>query len=666
MPQDPRTSVVRLAPPAPPAVGPGAIRIPCPAAAASVRFGSLASRDRFLDGGYWRVVPMSRDPQDAGWQLLDVDALALADGDYEYDIQLAPGVHVPDPFAEELVRLRGYRSVFRVRGGKRHRTPFSWEGELLDEAPLPQNHELVLYEVPLRWMDNGDQEQLRQVGLGTFDKLLFEHLDHIEALGVNAIELLPVQDSPDTLNWGYGTRFFLAPDLDMGSPVDLKLLVKECHRRGIRVLLDVVMNHSRGCPLATLARDWYYAKDNTQAGRNAWGGDLFWYDAPVDGQFRARDFHCRMGELWVREYHVDGFRLDEFKGIESWEFVQQFRDRTTAAQRSVFPDRPFIVIAEDSGRSAVITQDRWPNPGNRRTVDAAWSFSFQEEVRALLTDTLQTTWGAPSRRQRIQAALSGSGVWDGHAKTIRPGFHDMAQAVTYVVSHDVEQAARFVNLVMARILERMGVARRGWEEIRDIVDQRSGDGGPGTATDAQRREAREEALDRAAGAFALLVTSVGIPMLLAGEEFGDVHDADHAQWRVKMSDPVNFGRRDVPGHAALLARVKSLVRLRRTHPALLRNEIDFFYFHPRLDEPAGERVFAYCRTGGLPLGSRGQVVVLANPGPQDYPEFAFAWWPWAGVEEHGAGTHGAPIRPAPGVSAMTTSLAPFQVRVFST
>ena len=61
--------------------------------------------------------------------------------------------------------------------------------------------------VQLRWMDNGDVEQLRQVGLGTFDKLLFEHLNAIADLGVNAIELLPIQDSADTLNWGYGTRF---------------------------------------------------------------------------------------------------------------------------------------------------------------------------------------------------------------------------------------------------------------------------------------------------------------------------------------------------------------------------------------------------------------------------------------------------------------------------
>lgn len=86
--------------------------------------------------------------------------------------------------------------------------------------------------------------------------------------------------------------------------------------------------------------------------------------------------------------------------------------------------------------------------------------------------------------------------------------------------------------------------------------------------------------------------------------------------------------------------------------------------HPRLDEPGGERVFAYCRTAGLPLGSPGQVIVLANMGPQEFPEFVFPAWPWARVTERGAGPRGAPLRTAPGQPQMATSLAPFQVRVF--
>src|SRR5581483_5510594 len=102
----------------------------------------------------------------------------------------------------------------------------------------------------------------RQIDLGTFDSALFERLDGLTELGINAIEFLPIQDSPDTLNWGYGTRFFFAPDFDMGTPVDLKFFIKQCHRRGIRVFLDVVMNHAaKKCPLLALAEDWFFLPD---------------------------------------------------------------------------------------------------------------------------------------------------------------------------------------------------------------------------------------------------------------------------------------------------------------------------------------------------------------------------------------------------------------------
>ncbi len=82
---------------------------------------------------------------------------------------------------------------------------------------LPQNNELVIYELPVRWVDAPDDAKARQVGLGTFEKMVFGHLEYIKGLGCNSIELLPIQDSRDSLNWGYGTRFFYAPDWSGGG-----------------------------------------------------------------------------------------------------------------------------------------------------------------------------------------------------------------------------------------------------------------------------------------------------------------------------------------------------------------------------------------------------------------------------------------------------------------
>ena len=62
----------------------------------------------------------------------------------------------------------------------------------------------------------------------------------------------------------------------------------------------------------------------------------------------AREFLCEMAEFWVSEYHVDGFRIDDFVDINNWDFVQAFRDRATAKSRGLFPERPFLVVAEDS------------------------------------------------------------------------------------------------------------------------------------------------------------------------------------------------------------------------------------------------------------------------------------------------------------------------------
>lgn len=152
-----------------------------------------------------------------------VDAAAAA-GDLDNTaITRSPGAGSTPIGQAASTRLGGYRGVLRMRDGHRYRLPFDWQGELAAGGRLPNNNELVLYELPMRWVDSSSDAVDRQVGLGTFDKAIFERLAYLQRLGVNAIELLPVQDSTDTLNWGYGTRFLFAPDVDMGEPVDLKL-----------------------------------------------------------------------------------------------------------------------------------------------------------------------------------------------------------------------------------------------------------------------------------------------------------------------------------------------------------------------------------------------------------------------------------------------------------
>jgi hypothetical protein len=192
-------------------------------------------------------------------------------------------------------------------------------------------------------------------------------------------------------------------------------------------------------------------------------------------------------------------------------------------------------------------------------------------MRSLIRNNIVTAQGQPARSQRVRAAIAGTGVWDGLSNTLQLGFSDLAQAVNYLTSHDVQQfdAQRLMTVMVTDEFD----LRDEPDSIaasRFLVDQ------VGRQPDPPRSYLA--ALDRICGAFALLLLSVGIPMLLAGEEFADIHDLDPADWRLKMSDPVDWERRSYPYHKALWERVRDLIRLRTSTAALQRDEIAFFYF----------------------------------------------------------------------------------------
>lgn len=642
----------------------GLLRIPAPnATQVQIRLAPLADRDIF-DPTTWRHESLSRSTSFADWWEIDLDALHLADSPWEYEFVVhypspRDPIIVSDPWAEEITRFGGYRGVLHVVDGVCVRPTFRWDDEISVGKELAENNKIVIYEMPVKWMSSRDDLDLanRQVDLGTFDEVCFEHLNKIVALGINAIELLPVQDSPDTLNWGYGTRFFFSPDFDMGGPVDLKYFIKRCHQNGIRVILDVVMNHSRNCPLEQLAFDWYNIQ--MENGRSDWGGKLMLFSKPAPGGFFAsREFHYEMAEFWIREYRVDGFRIDEFKSINHWEFVQTFREKAWAAHNKYFPKRPFIVIAEDSNRRFEITRDDYSRPLKRKIVDAIWNFSYRDESRLLATNRILTKIDKPSRSERIRALISGSPMWDPLDEGgFREGLGDLAQAVNYFTSHDVQNSQRLLNFIFGALLQIRGLGDGSVDNIRGLLANMAGQS-------PRIREAHAEALDRIRSMFVLLLTSVGIPMFLAGEEFADAHDLPFASDE-KMSDPVNWGRRDIPSHNQLWEQVADLIALRTSHSALMRNEVDAYYFHPSTDQDTGARVVAYARTNGLAKGASNQVVVIGNCGSDNFETYDFPWlWGGKPYRERGVPSSGSPAQLLGSQNWLRVSLAPFQFRVF--
>lgn len=638
---------------------PGLLRIPGPAlAGVAIRFALLSDRDDFAPAA-WPQHPLSPSAAFPGWWEFDLDGLGLSDGCYEYEF-VVNGVAVPDPYADVITRFGGYRGLFTIAAGTRIAQPFDWGNEFPPGVVLPQNNKIVIYEMPIKWMSSDPGEGAQLVELGTFDKVIFEHLDDLAAAGLNCIELLPVEDSPQTLNWGYGTRFFFAPDYDVGNPVDAKFFIKCCHQRGIRVFLDVVMNmFAPQCPLAALASQWYH--EASSAGRQDWGQDLFHFSSPSYGSyFAAREFLCEMAEFWVSEYHVDGYRIDDFKDINNWDFVQEFHDRATAESNSLFPGKPFLVVAEDTNRDFVATSSGPNNPGGNKVVDAIWNFGYRDDVRNLLTNSISTNWGQPSRSLRVAHIISNDGVWNALTQAFDPGYADVACSVDYITSHDVADAPRLMNVLLGPMMRAAGLGDGGMENVENAVD------GADSSSDPTLQATVQAALLRVFGAFAILMTSVGIPMFLAGEEFGDVHDMSYTDVNEKQQDPVQWNRAKFRGNAALYANVAKLIQLRVSHPALQRNEVEFFYFHPQFDDNVAPRVFAYCRTQGLPPGNSNQVVVIANMGPDSFPSYDIPGWRWGASPLTEIGYPNAAPAYSGLAGALNLSLSPYSARVFTT
>jgi 1,4-alpha-glucan branching enzyme len=268
----------------------------------------------------------------------------------------------------------------------------------------------------------------------------------------------------------------------------------------------------------------------------------------------------------------------------------------------------------------------------------------------------------------VRHLISKDGVWNddfGHGHFDR-GYADLANSVDYVTSHDVADAERMMNHVLGSILREQGLGPGDVPDVRAALE--AAELHPAQQSN-QRNGAVDFALYRIFGVFAILLTSVGMPMFLAGEEFGDVHDLDFSNDQSKQQDPVQFRRLSFPGNRALQDQVGRLITLRARHSSLQRNEVEFFYFHPQFDANNAERVFGYARTGGTPIGNVGQVVVLANMGPQKFPTYDIPNWPWQALPITEVGAMGPFTDRAAfdtGRQVLSVGLDAFQVRVFTT
>ncbi|WP_321997465.1 alpha-amylase family glycosyl hydrolase [Draconibacterium orientale] len=271
------------------------------------------------------------------WQLSD-DYLMKKDGDYfwleltgleagtEYAYQylIDGNIRIADPYTEKILdpwndsyideatypnlkaypegKTEGIVSVLQTA-----QTPYNWQ---VSDFETPDKSKLVIYELLVR--DFMTEHTYQAV---------IDQLDYLEDLRINVLELMPVNEFEGNSSWGYNPSFYFAPDKYYGPKNKLKELIDECHKRGIAVVIDMVLNHSYGqSPFVQMYMDnwtvtadnpWYNPESNFQNPSLRWGYDFNHETAAT------QELVDSVSAFWMSEYKVDGFRFDFTKGFSN-------------------------------------------------------------------------------------------------------------------------------------------------------------------------------------------------------------------------------------------------------------------------------------------------------------------------------------------------------------
>jgi maltooligosyltrehalose trehalohydrolase len=207
---------------------------------------------------------------------------------------------------------------------------------------------------------------------GTFDSAI-DRLDHLVDLGIDFVELLPVNAFNGTHNWGYDGVLWYAVHEGYGGPAGYQRFIDACHGRGVGVIQDVVHNHL-GPSGNYLPEFGPYLRD---AERNTWGSSI-----DLD-QTEVRRFIIENALMWMRDYHVDGLRLDAvhaLKDSRSRHILQEMAEATDAM--SAHLGRPLTLIAESDMNDATLIAAR---EAGGYGLGAQWSDDYHHALHVAVT-----------------------------------------------------------------------------------------------------------------------------------------------------------------------------------------------------------------------------------------------------------------------------------------
>lgn len=312
---------------------------------------------------------------------------------------------------------------------------------------------------------------------GTFDAII-PRLPELQALGITALELMPVAEFPGTRNWGYDGIFPFAVEHTYGGPAGLKRLVNACHQHHLAVTLDVVYNHIG--PEGNYFRDFgpYF----TERYRTPWGPALN-FDGPESDEVRR--FFLENALYWISEFHVDALRLDSVHAIMD-QSARPFLQELTAMveERADLLNRRVHLVAESDLNDVRMIQ---PRASGGCGFDAQWNDGFHHSLHTLLTGEHDGYYRDFGQLRHLAKAYTDGFVYSGEYSLFRRRRY----------GNSARDAPAQSLVVCAQNHDQVGNRAHG-ERLSRLVDF--------------------ESLKLAAGAVLL---SPFVPLLFMGEEYGE-------------------------------------------------------------------------------------------------------------------------------------------------
>ena len=472
---------------------------------------------------------------------------------------------------------------------------FDWEGDQPLQIPLEQT---VIYETHLRGFTGG----------GSYLDFV-QKIPHLKELGITAVEFLPLFEfneleyflrgdaRKDLLNvWGYSTLGFFAPMSryaacpEPGAAVaEFKALVKALHEAGIEVILDVVYNHTgegeKDDPtyhFRGLDEDAYYLKNPDGTYHNWTGcGNTVNANHPVTTQFIVDSLAA-----WATDYHIDGFRFDLASSLCRGENGELLSDPPLFQALENEPALKHVKLIAEAWDLGAYQVGHFPC---KRFCD--WNGKYRDDVRRF--------WNLGEPVAGLATRLAGSSDLYGHHKC------GPLHSINFITAHDGFTLADLVSCEHKHN-EANAEENRDGENRNESVN--FGVEGP---TDDPTINARR--LQQQKNLLATLLLSQGVPMLLAGDEFGRTQQGNNnAYCQDNAITWVDWSL--LEKNSELFEFTKQLIALRSAHPALRRKKHfsdksrAIRWIGPNGDAPDWNNA----RALGMQLKGKDELLVLIN------------------------------------------------------